>query len=87
VSEISELFTELLFGSGALIGLTLLMAVAFIVSAKVKYAASIFVVIFLFLAWEYFSHITATSMNAWYFLICLVVAVFLGGFIYQDVTH
>ena len=87
MSEISELFTELLFGSGALIGLTLLLRVALVVRAKVKYAATIFLVMFLFLAWEYFAHITATSMNAWYFLICLVVAVFLGGFLYHDVTH
>lgn len=86
MSEIQDLFFELLFGSGAMFGLIILISIALIIAVLVKYSSSIFMVIFLFLAWEYFGHITATSLNAWYFIISLVVTAFLGAIFANDVT-
>jgi hypothetical protein len=87
LSEIETLFFELLFGSGGWFGLILLVAVALIVGVVVKYSSIIFMVIFMFLAWEYFDHITNSSMNAWFCIIALVVILFLGVIFYEDVTH
>jgi len=87
MSEIETLFFELLFGSGAFIGLTLLIAAALIVAVAVKYSSIIFMILFAFLSWEYFKNISPTSLNAWYFLISLIVALFLGVKLYEDITH
>lgn len=86
MSEISDLFTELLFGSGWWFGLSLLVAAALLVSSQVKYSATVFIMVFLFLAWEYFGNITADSLNAWAMIICLLVSLFLGGILYRDVS-
>jgi uncharacterized membrane protein len=85
MSEVSEIFTELLFGSGAWIGLVLLISIALLVGYKVKYASALFLVIFIFLGWEYFSHITASSMHFWYFLISMMACIFLGAKFVDDI--
>ena len=87
MNEIEQLFYELLFGSGAIIGLILIISIALLVSFKVKYSSLIFVVILLFFAMDYLDKITATTMHAWYFLISLIAIVFLAGIFYEDVKH
>ena len=82
--EIAEVFNELLFGSGALIGLILIISIALLVSLKAKYSSAIFIVILLFFAMDYLDKITASTMHAWYFLISLISILFLGTILYRD---
>ena len=83
--EIAELINELLFGSGALIGLMVIICLALLVSIRVKYSSMIFIVILLFLAMDYLQKITATTMHAWYFLISLIGIGFLAGILIRDI--
>lgn len=86
MSEASEMFTELLFGSGAWIGLILIMSVSLLVVYKIKYSSILFLIIFIFLGWEYFAQITSTTMHFWYFLISMIMCIFLGAKFIGDVT-
>lgn len=82
--EIIDLFTELLFGSGAFFGLIIIIGLVLLISVQVKFSSPIFIVLLLFLAWEYFNHISDTTLNAWYFLIVLMTCALLGYIFYRD---
>ncbi len=86
MSEITDLFNELLFGAGAWLGLPIIIALAFIVSSQYKHASLPFIVFFLFLGIENLTRITNESMNAWFALICWVVAGLLGVLYYKALS-
>ncbi len=88
MSEISDLFNELLFGAGAWIGLPILIAVAFIVSSQYKHASLPFILIFVFLGFENATRIADIygSMNVWFMLICWGVSAILGALYIKGLT-
>lgn len=79
-----EVFNELLFGSGAWIGLILVIGICLLISSRIKYSGSIFMLILIFLSFEYWGRITATSMHAWFVIICLLGVLFHGFILYGD---
>jgi len=83
MSEIAELFTELLFGSGAWFGLILIFAIAVLVCYKVKEATIVFMIVLIFLSLEYLQHMADSSMHVWYFLISLVEVCVLGAIFFK----
>lgn len=84
---IDELFTALLFGSGAWFGLLIIVAVALLVSYTVKYSGVFFTVFLMFLGVQYLSRITNTDyLNVWFLLITWGLASLCAYLFYEDVT-
>lgn len=63
--EFIEFFEELLFGSGAWLGLILIVSIAFLVVSQVKYSSVFFAVIFLFLGIFYLEEVSSMSNFIW----------------------
>lgn len=76
MSGIEEVFTELLFGSGAWIGLTILLILCISGTLLHKYAGVFFGLILIFLGIEYLNNVNVTSNFYWSVLICWFSALF-----------
>lgn len=61
----SEIWQDLLFGPGAFLGAGIFMAIAFLVTVKVKYAGIVFIPMCFFLGYEYLSTIEGNSIHMW----------------------
>ena len=77
LSEVTEFFTELMFGEGKWIGLILILSIIILVSAKNKYASILFLPIMIFLGIEYANNVSASSDFYWSVIICFITSVFL----------
>jgi len=84
---ITELFSELLFGSGAWFGLLLILAVCLLVAYQVKYSGIFFTLFLLFLGIQYLTKITNENyMNVWFMFISWGVSAFCFAMFYGDAT-
>ena len=61
MSDVTEFFTELLFGTGAWLGLLLILSIIFLVSLKDKMANYIFIPLTIFMGIMYLSNIAEDS--------------------------
>jgi len=77
MSEITEVFNELLFGSGAWIGLIIILVLCLGASYKIKYSGILFAIILLFLGFEYLNHISVSENFMWSVVICFISVIFL----------
>lgn len=59
--EFQEFFEELLYGSGAWLGLILILSIVLIVSLKVKYSSALFVPIMIFLGLFYLENVSESA--------------------------
>ena len=83
---VDDLFTALLFGSGAWFGLLLIIAVCILVAYTVKYSGVFFTLFLIFLGYEYLTRITnANYMNIWFMLITWGASALIFAMFYQDV--
>ncbi len=87
-SNMLEIFDELMFGSGAWIGLILILGFMFVVAYRAKYTSVIFILILLFLNLEYWGQIgyqiDVTSNFMWSIVISYVAMGFMGVIVYHD---
>lgn len=67
-----QFFEELLFGQGFWLGFFIIMAIAFVVSSRVKHSAIIFITGLLFLAMEYYENLSGSSTKIWGLVMCIV---------------
>ena len=77
--EFAELFQELLFGvesGGIIIGLGLILSIAYLVTWKVKYVGVFWAFLLVFLGMEYAERLSGSSRYMWAVAICFVSAVF-----------
>jgi len=86
-AEITEVFDELLFGSGAWIGLIIILAIMLPLSVKIKYSSVIWIIVMIFLEIEYFNNISRESNFMWAIIISLMAIGFFAYRIYEDVKH
>lgn len=86
--EFIEFFNELLFGSGAWIGLILILSIALLVSYKAKYSSIIFMMILIMLNWEYWGEvgdkILESSVFMWSIIISYMGIIILGAILLRD---
>lgn len=89
LSEIVELFNELLFGSGAWLGLILILSVAFLVSYKAKYSSIMFILILIFMGLNYWDEIggkiSLSSNFVWAIIIDFIGIIILSTVLYRDI--
>ena len=78
MSDIAELFTELMFGEGCWLGLILIVAIITLTSAKSRIANIAFIPISVFIGILYFDNIEANNNFMWAGIIMFVVALLLG---------
>ena len=78
VGEASEFFTELLFGSGAWLGLILIIAIMLLVSAKTKTGGIFMCIISIFLGLEYFNNVSTSSNFMWSAIIMFITGALLA---------
>jgi len=76
--EFIEFFNELMYGSGAWIGLILILGLSLLIVAKVKYSSAPFAIIFLFLGIFYLDNVAADSNFIWSALIMWFMIPFLA---------
>jgi len=69
--EFIEFFQELMYGSGAWIGLIIILGISLLVVAKVKYSSAPFAIIFLFLGIFYLNNVAADADFIWAVLIIM----------------
>ena len=77
--EFAELFQELLFGvesGGIIIGLGIILSLAYVVTWKVKYVGFFWAILLLFLGMEYSERLSISSRYMWAVAICFVSAIF-----------
>lgn len=77
--EFAELFQELLFGvesGGIIIGLALMLSLAFVVTYKVKFVGVFWAMLLFFLGWEYSQRLTGSTHFMWGVFICFISGVF-----------
>lgn len=84
MTDISEIFTELLFGSGFWIGFIIISAFAIGISYKYKYTAVIFALVLFFMTLQYWDNIAVDSNFMWGAILCLIEMVFLAIRLYSD---
>lgn len=72
MSAASEIFQELLFGSGAWIGLILILSIAFLVGARNKYVNLLFIPILAFFGLLYLDNVSASVNFMWSAIFCFV---------------
>jgi len=65
MNEAQEFFQELMFGSGAWLGLILILGLMILITYKVKEAGFAFLLISIFLGIEYFNNVSASSNFFW----------------------
>ena len=84
-----EIFNELLFGSGAWLGLMLILGFMFLIAYKAKYTSVLFLLILLFLNFEYWDQIgyaiDVTSNFMWSIVISYIAMLFMGLILYHDI--
>jgi len=88
--EFGELFEELLFGvesGGIIVGLGLILSIAFLVTWKVKYAGVLWILLLLFLGIEYAERISGSSRYMWSVVICFVSSLFCVYQVVEDVKE
>lgn len=87
--EFIEFFTELFFGSGAWLGLILILAILFVVAYTVKYSSVIWILVLIFLTFEYWDQvggeISIQSSFVWAIIICFVGMALLGTMFIRDI--
>jgi len=86
-AEITEVFEELLFGSGAWIGLIIILAIMLPLSVKLKYSSAIWIIVMIFLEIEYYNNISRSSNFMWAIIISLMAIAFFAYRLYEDVKH
>jgi len=86
-AEITKVFNELLFGSGAWIGLIIILAIMLPLSVKIKYSSVIWIIVMIFLEIEYYNNIARSSNFMWAIIISLMAIGFFAYRIYEDVKH
>lgn len=74
--EFTEFFNELLFGTGAWLGLILIVAIIALVTAKEKLTGGIFLPIAIFIGIEYFMNVPSNSNFMWAGIIMFVMAIY-----------
>lgn len=85
--EFIEFFTELMFGSGAWVGLMLILGFSFIVAIKVRITSILWILILVLLSFEYWGQMGAEisiSSNFMWSTIIVYVAVALMGYIFYS---
>lgn len=75
--EASELFTELLFGSGSWIGLLLILSIIFVVSFIDKRSSIIFIPLSIFMGFMYLENVSANSYFMWSAILMFITTIFL----------
>jgi len=86
--EFAELFQELLFGvesGGIIVGLGLIVSIAFLVTWKVKYSGVLWIFLLVFLGMEYAERLSGSSQYMWAVAICFVSAIFCVYQVISDV--
>ena len=90
MSEIIEFFNELMFGSGAWIGLILILSIAFLVSYKAKYSSLVFIMILIFMGMNYWDEvggkISFTSNFVWAIIIDFIGVIILALILLRDLN-
>lgn len=76
--EALEFFNELMFGSGAWLGLILIVTIMLLVSAKTKMGGIFMCIISIFLGLEYFSNVATSSNFMWSAIIMFITGTILG---------
>lgn len=85
MGTIDELFTALLFGSGAWFGLLLIIAVCLVVAVAVRYSGVFFTLLLIFLGYQYLTHISnADYLNLWFMFITWGASALCFGIFYGD---
>lgn len=79
-----EFFEQFLFGDGFWLGFFIIMAIAFIVSSRVKHSSVIFIVGLIFLAMEYNDRLSGSSEKIWGLIMCLIAGILL---LYMEVLQ
>lgn len=77
--EFAELFQELLFGvesGGIIIGLGIILSMAYVVTWKVKYVGIFWAMLLIFLGLEYAERLSGSTRYMWAIAICFISAVF-----------
>lgn len=86
--EFIEFFEELLFGSGAWLGLILIIGVTFAIAYKAKYTSMLFMLILIFMGFNYLDEIGANisldNSFCWAFIIDLMGVVIMGYVFLRD---
>jgi hypothetical protein len=83
--EFQEFFTELLFGTGAWLGIILIVSVIVLVTFKEKLSAGIFLPICIFLGIQYFNSVPSNSNLIWGAILMFVMAVYCIGMLIDGV--
>ena len=86
--EFTEFFEELMFGSGAWFGIIIILGLSFLISYKAKYSSMCFILIVVFMAFNYLGeiggNISASNSFAWAFIIALMGVAVLGYIFMKD---
>lgn len=89
--EFEDLLNEFMFGAGAWISLMLILGFMFIVAYKAKYTSILFLLILLFLNFEYWEQIgyaiDVSSNFMWSIIITYVAMIFMGLILYNDIKN
>ena len=88
MSEIVEFFNELTFGSGAWFGIILILGLAFLISYKAKYSSMCFILILIFMGFNYLDeiggNIALDNSFCWAFVIDMMGVLILGYIFLRD---
>lgn len=74
MAEAQEFFTELMFGSGAWLGLLLIVAIMVLVTAKTKIGGLPMLIIGIFMGIEYFNNVSVSSNFFWSAIIMFLIS-------------
>lgn len=89
--EFEALFNEFMFGAGAWLSLMLILGFMFIVAYKAKYISVLFMLILVFLNFEYWAQIgyaiDVSSNFMWSIIITYVAMLFMGLILYHDIKN
>jgi hypothetical protein len=85
MSEISDLFTELLYGSGAWIGAILISAIILLVTSRVKYSGAVFMPITIFMGMQYLNTVSTNNNLMWMGILMFIMSIYSLGMLIKDV--
>jgi len=80
MNEAQEFFQELLFGSGAWLGLILIIAIMVLASAKTKIGGIPMLIIGIFVGIMYFDNVDASTNFFWSGIIMFIISPILGAY-------
>ena len=87
--EFVEFFEELMFGSGAWFGIIIILGLAFLISYNCKYSSMCFILILIFMGFNYLGeiggNISASNSFAWAFFIDMMGVVILAFIFLRDI--